>query len=47
LYLDTTGTKGFTFDGIITGATFGTRVGELTTVSCSFQVNGSITATLE
>ena len=47
LYLDTSGTKGFTFDGIITGATFGTTVGELTTVTCSFQVNGGITATLE
>ena len=47
LYLDTSGTKGFTFDAIITGATFGTTVGELTSVSCSFQTCGSITASLE
>ena len=47
LYLDTTGTKGFTFDAIITNATFGTTVGDLTTVSCSFQTCGDISATLE
>jgi len=47
LYLDTSGTKGFTFDAIITSATFGTTVGDLTTVSCSFQVCGAITADLE
>jgi hypothetical protein len=29
LYLATTGTKGFTFDGIITSASFGTTVGDL------------------
>ena len=47
LYLDTSGTKGFTFDAIITSATFGTTVGDLTAVSCSFQVCGAITAELE
>tara|TARA_R100000231_G_scaffold108063_1_gene79992 strand:- start:36 stop:470 length:435 start_codon:yes stop_codon:yes gene_type:complete len=47
LYLDSSGTKGFTFDAIITGATFGTTVGELTSVSCSFQTCGDISATLE
>ena len=47
LYLDTSGTKGFTFDAIITNATFGTTVGDLTTVSCSFQTCGDISATLE
>ena len=47
LYLDTTGTKGFTFDAIITTATFGTTVGDLTTVSVSFQTCGQISATLE
>ena len=47
LYLDTSGTKGFTFDAIITNATFGTTVGDLTTVSCSFQTCGNITADLE
>ena len=46
LYLDTSGTKGFTFDAIITSASFGTTVGDLTTVSCSFQTCGSITADL-
>ena len=46
-YLDTTGTKGFTFDAIITTATFGTTVGDLTTVSVSFQTCGQISATLE
>ena len=47
LYLDTSGTKGFTFDAIITGATFGTTVGDLTTVSCSFQTCGTIAGSLE
>ena len=47
LYLDTSGTKGFTFDAIITSASFGTTVGDLTTVSCSFQTCGNITADLE
>ena len=47
LYLATTGTKGFTFDGIITSASFGTTVGDLTTVSVSFQTCGQISATLE
>jgi len=47
LYLDTSGTKGFTFDAIITSASFGTTVGDLTTVSCSFQTCGQITADLE
>ena len=47
LYLDTSGTKGFTFDAIITSASFGTTVGDLTTVSCSFQVCGAITQDLE
>ena len=47
LNLDTTGTKGFTFDAIITTATFGTTVGDLTTVSVSFQTCGQISATLE
>ena len=47
LYLDTSGTKGFTFDAIITNATFGTTVGDLTSVSVSFQTCGQISATLE
>ena len=47
LYLDTSGTKGFTFDAIITSASFGTTVGDLTTVSCSFQTCGTITGDLE
>ena len=47
LYLATTGTKGFTFDGIITSASFGTKVGDLTTVSCSFQTCGAITGALD
>ena len=47
LYLDTSGTKGFTFDAIITSASFGTTVGDLTTVSCSFQTCGAITGDLE
>tara|TARA_R100000781_G_C4022718_1_gene107751 strand:- start:149 stop:586 length:438 start_codon:yes stop_codon:yes gene_type:complete len=47
LYLANTGTKGFTFDGIITSASFGTTVGDLTTVSCSFQTCGSITASID
>jgi len=47
LYLDTAGTKGFTFDAIITGAEFGATVGDLQTVSCSFQTCGTIAGALE
>ena len=44
LYLDTTGTKKLAFNGIVTGAEFGTSVGDLETVTVNFQMSGSLTA---
>ena len=44
LYTDTSGTKKLSFTGIVTGADFGTSVGDLETVSISFQTNGAVTA---
>ena len=44
LYLDTSGNKKLQFKGIVTGAEFGTSVGDLQTVSVSFQMSGALTA---
>ncbi len=44
LYTDTSGTKKLTFTGIITGADFGTSVGDVETVSVSFQTTGAVTS---
>ena len=44
LYTDTSGTKKLSFAGIVTGADFGTSVGDVETVSISFQTNGAITS---
>ena len=44
LFLDTSGSKKLSFNGIITGTTFGTSVGDLNSVSVSFQVTGAITS---
>jgi len=44
LYLDTSGSKKLAFNGIVTGAEFGTSVGDLQTVSVSFQMSGALTA---
>ena len=44
LYLDTSGSKKLAFNGLITGAEFGTSVGDLQTVNVSFQMSGALTA---
>ena len=44
LFLDTSTSKKLTFDGIITGAEFGTSVGDLVAVTVNFQTNGAITS---
>ena len=46
LFLDTSGTKKVSFNGIITGTTYSSSVGDLNTVSVSFVTNGDITAAL-
>ena len=43
LFLDTSGTKKYSFNGIVTGAGAASTVGELTTQSVNFQVSGPIT----
>jgi len=44
LYLDTSGNKKLQFKGIVTGAEFGTSVGDLQAVTVNFQMNGALTA---
>ena len=46
LFLDTSGSKKVSFNGIITGTTYSASVGDLNTVSVSFITNGDITAAL-
>ena len=46
LFLDTTGAKKLSFNGIITGTSYSSTVGDISTVSVSFQTNGDITAAL-
>ena len=46
LFLDTSGSKKVSFNGIITGTTYSSAVGDLNTVSVSFITNGDITAAL-
>ena len=46
LFLDTSGSKKLSFNGIITGTTYGSSVGDLNTVSVSFQVTGAITSAI-
>ena len=43
LYLDTTGTKKITFDGLITSADYSATVGEVEVITCNFVTNGAIT----
>ena len=43
LFLDTSGTKKLSFNGIITGTTYSSTVGDINTVSVSFITNGAIT----
>ena len=44
LFLDTSTSKKITFNGIITSADFGTSIGDLQSVSVSFQTSGAITS---
>ena len=44
LFLDTGGTKKLSFNGIITGTTYSSTVGDLNTVSVSFITTGDITS---
>ena len=46
LFLDTSGTKKLSFNAIITGTTFASTVGEISTVSVSFITNGAITSAI-
>ena len=43
LFLDTSGTKKVSFNGIVTGTTLSAATGDLETVSVSFQTSGAIT----
>ena len=44
LFLDTSGAKKMSFSGIVTSADFGTSIGDLQSVSVSFQTSGAITS---
>ena len=44
LYIDTSGSKKWSFAGIITGMSTATAVGELTAITCNFQTSGAITS---
>ena len=44
LYIDTSGSKKWSFAGIITGMSTATTVGDLTSITCNFQTNGTITS---
>ena len=46
LFLDTGGAKKLSFNGIITGTSFSSTVGDISTVSVSFQTNGDITSAI-
>jgi len=43
LFLDTTGAKKVTFNGIVTGTTLSAATGDIETVSVSFITSGTIT----
>ena len=44
LFLDTSSSKKVSFNGIITGTSFSSTVGDISTVSVSFVTNGAITS---
>lgn len=46
LYLDTTGTKKITFDGVITGTDYSATTGEIEKVNVSFVTNGAVTLSI-
>ena len=45
-FLDTSGTKKLSFNAVITGTTYSSTVGDLSTISVSFVTNGAITAAI-
>ena len=46
LFLDTSGSKKLNFNGIITGTSYSSTVGDVSTVSVSFQTTGDITSAI-
>ena len=44
LFIDTSSSKKLTFSGIVTGTSFSSTVGDISTVSVSFQTTGDITS---
>ena len=44
LFFDTSGSKKLSFNGIITGTSYSSTVGDVSTVSVSFQTTGDITS---
>ena len=44
LFIDTSSSKKLTFSGIVTGTSFSSTVGDISTVSVSFVTNGAITS---
>ena len=46
LFLDTSGTKKLSFNAIITGTSFSSTVGDISTVSVSFVTTGAITSAI-
>ena len=44
LFLDTSGSKKLSFNGIVTGFEFGASVGDLESVTVNFQTTGAITS---
>ena len=46
LFLDTSGSKKLSFNGIITGTSFSSTVGDVSTVSVSFVTTGAITSAI-
>jgi len=44
LYIDTSGSKKWSFSGIITGMSTSTAIGDLTKVTANFQTSGAITS---
>ena len=44
LFLDTSGNKKLAFNGIVTGASLSSTVGDVSTVSISFQMSGPVDA---
>ena len=46
LFLDTSGSKKLSFNGIITGTSYSSTDGDLSTISVSFVTNGAITSAI-